>query len=555
MGLFGAMTASVASLSAQGQAISVISDNLANTNTVGYKASRSLFSQLVTSSGVSGTSYNAGGVSMLTQRDQGAQGSMTSTSNATDIAITGNGYFRVADSKTLTNNTAYYYTRAGAFSENKEGYLVTNNGYYLQGWRTDSDGNITNVQDLVNIELQSVGVSARPTTEVRIGANLDGDAEAVSDLYDSTSLTNSLDAILASSDENIYLTDVRMYDSQGGARDVTIAFSKRGENVWDWQLYGDGSDIEGGTAGTETRIANGTLEFNTNGTLKNVTGNTVTINWSGGVTPSTVTLDMGEQTGGKTVTGGAGLAYADGVLAMTAENTAMPTGNYQVRVTGVVGTTATLELVDGAGNPLSPAVTTTMDTGANNREVTFNNGNYKLRLTVTDTFDADPNPGTYPTTIGSLTVGTALAVGAGAGTDGIQQLKSSFNTAFTNQDGFGAGLLNSIAIGEDGYVSGTFTNGETKKLYKIALAVFQNQEGLEAVSGSLLRATDSSGDALIKEAGNGGAGRLVGGSLEASTTDIANEFSNMIVVQRSFQANSTVIQTVDQMLNNLLQIR
>lgn len=554
MGLFGAMTASVASLSAQGQAISVISDNLANTNTVGYKASRTLFSQLVTSSGVSGTAYNAGGVAMTTQRDQGAQGSMTSTNNATDIAITGSGYFRVSDSKTVTNNTAYYYTRAGAFTENKEGYLVTGNGYYLQGWKTDSDGNITNIQDLVNIELQSVGVSARPTTEVRTGLNLNGNAEAVSDLYDSTSLTNSLDAILASSNENIYISDVRMYDSQGGARDVSIAFSKRAENVWDWQLYGDGSDIQGGTAGAETRIANGLLEFNTNGTLKNVSGNTVTIPWSGGVAPSTVTLDMGEQTGGKIATAGAGLTYADGVLAMTAENASMPSGNYQIRVTGVVGTTATLELVDGTGTSFSPAVTATMDTGANNREVVFDSGNYKLRMTVTDTFDED-GTGVYPNTLGSLTVSVAAAVGAGAGTDGVQQLKSAFNTSFTNQDGFGAGLLNSIAIGEDGYVSGTFTNGETKKLYKIALAVFQNQEGLETVSGSLLRATDTSGDALIKEAGNGGAGRLVSGSLEASTTDIANEFSNMIVVQRSFQANSTVIQTVDQMLNNLLQIR
>jgi flagellar hook protein FlgE len=104
-------------------------------------------------------------------------------------------------------------------------------------------------------------------------------------------------------------------------------------------------------------------------------------------------------------------------------------------------------------------------------------------------------------------------------------------------------------------VAGTFTNGETKKLFKVAIAIFQNPRGLESISGSLLRTTDQSGQALIKEPGVSGTGRIVSGALEGSATDIATEFSAMIVAQRAFQANSKVITTVDQMLNDLLQLR
>src|SRR4051812_25886378 len=132
MGLFGALTSGVSGLNAQGQSMSVISDNLANTNTVGYKASRSLFSQLVTSSGVSGTAYNSGGVATNVQREQSTQGSFIASTSKTDLAISGNGFFKVADTKTNGSSTAFYYTRAGSFAEDKEGFLTNPDGLYLQ---------------------------------------------------------------------------------------------------------------------------------------------------------------------------------------------------------------------------------------------------------------------------------------------------------------------------------------------------------------------------------------------------------------------------------------
>ena len=277
MSLFGAMTASVSGLGAQGQAISVISDNLANTNTIGYKSSRSLFSQLVTSAG-NNVAYNAGGVDTNVRRTQNTQGSFITSSSKTDLAISGNGFFRVADNKVNSTNTSFYFTRAGSFSEDKEGYLVNPDGFYLQGWKTDSLGNILNIQDPRAIELQSVGVSAQATTELSIDANLTSTSD-INDNYDtSAALTTSLNAMVATPTQFDYVTDLRVYDAQGGARDMSIGFSKRGANFWDFTIYTDGANIQGGTSGTATLIGNGTLRYTPTGALKYATGLTLATN-------------------------------------------------------------------------------------------------------------------------------------------------------------------------------------------------------------------------------------------------------------------------------------
>lgn len=661
MGLFSAMNASVSGLGATGQAISVISDNLANTNTIGYKASNTLFAQLVTNAGSGGTSYNSGGVGVSVLRDQSSQGSFISSSSKTDLAISGNGFFKVADNKLNSTDTSFYYTRAGSFSEDKEGYLVNPNGFYLQGWKTDADGNVLDVQNPTSIELQSVGVSAQRTTELSLVANLTS-TEVRNVLYDTSgSLQASLDAFVADASLADYVTDVRVYDAQGGARDMTMVFTKRADNLWDWQLVTDGSNIQGGTAGTPTRVASGTLEFTPTGALKYTTVNSggapsggmdIAVTWAGGVDPSTLTLNLGDYVGGNIVTANsAGLNYQTGTtpdvtattiagtvatdfdvsgagmtngtyyLVLTADNTLVLADNAAGTVNpiamtspapggltpstaqtvtfangAVVDLAAAFNTAPGGGFPLSQGTFTVGDRttggvlGIAAENNVLNPGTYTLvkrsatqidlyngstfmetatigatgtrdayfatnqvRVTVSGNFDETDT--FYPSTIGTFTVTPQNQRVDGVGSDGVTQLAASYNTKGVNQNGFGAGTISSIAVDENGFVIGSFTNGETKKLYKVALAVFQNPDALEMVSGSLLRVTDASGQALLKQAGIGGTGRLVSGALEGSTADIATEFSNMIVAQRAFQASSKVITTVDQMLNELLQLR
>ncbi len=549
MGLFGAMTASVSGLGAQGQAISVISDNLANTNTIGYKSSRALFSQLVTSNG-GGVAYNSGGVDTNVLRDQAAQGSFNSTSSKTDLAISGNGFFRVADNKTNSTSTSYFYTRAGSFAEDKEGFLVNPDGFYLQGWKTDSAGNILNIQDPQAVELQSVGVSAQATNALSIDANLTSTRALNGNFNTSAALNTSLDAMVATPTQFDYITDLRVYDAQGGARDLTIGFSKKAANNWSWAIYTDGANVQGGTAGTNLRIGQGDLRFTTTGALKFASGTTLNTTWSGGVNTSNITLNFGDYVGGPiaAASGTVPASFTNHFLDVSVENNSFPTGQYTL----VKTTTPTYELRAGDGTGGAAVETGIAQISASGtREIYFPTSG--VRFTVSTNFD-ETTPG-VATAMGTFTVNTQTQLDEGLGNDGVTQLAASFNTSSVNQDGFGAGQLSGIAVDENGFVNGTFTNGETKKLYKVALAVFQNPRGLDTVSGSLLSTTEASGQALLKQAGLGGTGRIVGGSLEGSTTDIAGEFSNMIVAQRAFQASSKVITTVDQMLNELLQLR
>ncbi|MFZ2620246.1 MAG: flagellar hook-basal body complex protein [Alphaproteobacteria bacterium] len=549
------MTASVSGLNAQGEAMSVISDNLSNANTVGYKSTRALFSQLVTTAG-SGGSYNAGGSISVIQRAQKTQGSIVSSNSVTDMAISGDGFFIVTDQSTVNTDTAFYYTRAGSFAENKEGYLTNPDGLFLQGWRTDSEGSVLDIANPASVELQSVGVSAQASAEVSIGANLTS-TEVNNDNYNTgAALSSTIAAFVGDPTLADYVTDVRLYDAQGAARDVSVSFSKRAENFWDWAIYTDGSNIEGGTTNVDTLLSStsfGTLRFNNDGTLKYITGADIAVDWDGAVTDGDLTMDFGDYTGGNVVTSNTNLGFTDGVLDINVEDevavlgTTAPTGTYTLAQTAA----GTLRITD----PNGQTATATFSSGSD-QELLFQfsgTRTYDVRITLTDDFA--PVWGGSTATLGTYAVTSPAGLGDADGTNGVVQFAATYNTDFVNQDGFGSGVLSNIQVDGDGFISGTFTNGETKKLWKLSMAIFQNPAGLDPVTGTLLQTTDLSGQPLLKEANTGGTGTVVSGALEGSTTDIANEFSQMIISQRTYQANSTVISTVDQMLNDLLQLR
>ncbi|MCE5324260.1 flagellar hook protein FlgE [bacterium] len=140
-------------------------------------------------------------------------------------------------------------------------------------------------------------------------------------------------------------------------------------------------------------------------------------------------------------------------------------------------------------------------------------------------------------------------------TSDITQLNSSNSTvSMNNQDGKELGTLESYTIDSSGLIVGTFTNGLTKNLARIAVAGFNNPEGLEKLGNNLYKAGSNSGSAVIGTAGSSGLGSIKSGYLEASNVDLAAEFSNMIVAQRGFQANSKVITTADDVLEQLVSL-
>src|SRR5581483_10558280 len=169
MSLTGTLLAGVAGLKAQTNAMAVISDNIANLNTIGYKKSDATFSTLVVNSAAS-TTYSPGGVISGRFALIDNQGTLQASNRPLDVAITGNGFFTVTDS---TSNGNQLYTRAGSFTEDAQGHLVNTNGMFLQGWALNQAGAIVNVNALSLVSVGTLNGVAVDTGNVSMGANLD----------------------------------------------------------------------------------------------------------------------------------------------------------------------------------------------------------------------------------------------------------------------------------------------------------------------------------------------------------------------------------------------
>ncbi|MBR0829971.1 flagellar hook protein FlgE [Bradyrhizobium manausense] len=271
MSLTGALSSAISALSAQSQSLSMISDNIANSDTTGYKTTSAMFDALVTASS-NATSYASGGVTVSGRANITQQGLLAATSNATDVAIQGSGFFVVTDA---TAGGTVSYTRNGAFTINNEGYLE-NNGYYLEGWRTDAEGNVVgneSASSLQAIDTQVASSSGSATTKTTIAANLPSDA-ATGDTYTSS---------------------MTVYDSLGAANSIQITWTKTATNTWSASFANPTSASD---TTTSTGTASGTVDitFNSDGSLASTSPSPATISvtgWTDGATDSTITLDLG----------------------------------------------------------------------------------------------------------------------------------------------------------------------------------------------------------------------------------------------------------------------
>ena len=152
--------------------------------------------------------------------------------------------------------------------------------------------------------------------------------------------------------------------------------------------------------------------------------------------------------------------------------------------------------------------------------------------------------------------GTPITLNMGnVGTnDGLTNLSGNFTTNYIKQDGAKFGSYAGVSVDENGVVTALFDNGETRPIAILPLATFANPEGMESLTGNAWLETDASGQALLKMAGTNGAGEITSGALETSKTDLATEFSNMIVTQRAYSAATKIITTADEMLDELTRM-
>lgn len=272
MSIYGAMFAGVSGLAAQSNALGMISDNIANVNTVGYKGTSARFSTLVTQAATQ-TTHTPGGVMSSPYSYIDRQGLLQGSASGTDLAVAGQGFFVVNESANPGFGDDFYFTRAGSFNPDQNGNLVNAAGYYLQGYNlrnTTPPPSSSTFTGLETVNISNLSGSAAATTNIALGVNLPSTA-AVSDSFSVTA---------------------QVFDSLGNAHDMDITFTKTAANTWSWTAQ----DPTMASVATASATGTGSITFDTDGTPLSMTPATPSVTLTGfstGAGNSTVALDLG----------------------------------------------------------------------------------------------------------------------------------------------------------------------------------------------------------------------------------------------------------------------
>lgn len=546
MSVFGSLFTAVSALTAQSQALGMISNNIANVSTVGYKRMDAAFSSLVTSEGRS-TLYSPGSVRSVQNARIDQQGILQQSNSSTDVAMSGNGFFVV---KSSTNAMAEpLYTRAGSFSEDATGTLRNTAGFYLYGWPLDQNGQIppgaADISSLVPVDVAFLGGLTQPTTQAAMAINLNN-AQVQSPYPTPAGFVPD------------FTRGMKVFDSLGAGHDIIVNFKK----------HESPTAIVSGNVDLTTIIGN--LDNSPN--ISNTDTFDITV---GSVGPTTITLDgdLGKLLGDLN-----SITDVDNNPVLFA--TINDAGQLQIKARNPGDA---IVLADGAGTPLadgglgiaggtvaSPAAPTLLNdlAGTPNtegwwtvqflspigtviREGSINFlGNGKLNALPTST-DGKVDVALENIDWGNGAQLSDIAFNMGS----FSMFDGEYNVISTFQNGAELGLRTGVSIDREGYVTAQFSNGKSQRIYKLAIATFANANGLAEITGNVYRESDTSGNFNLREAGQGSAGLVEGGALEASNVDLADEFSKMIVTQRAYSASTKVISTSDQMTEELLRLR
>ncbi len=324
MSIYTALRAGVSGLTANSSALAVISDNIANVNTVGYKRSGVDFSALVNAQNAN-TTYNAGGVLPLVRQQISLQGSLEQSRSTTDLAISGDGFFIVStNNQQLSNGGSVLFTRAGSFTIDAQGYMVNAQGLFLQGWPVGSDGSVTSsptsLSAIEPVNISGVGGLAEATANVGLNANLNSgqaDYAGAQGAYDVGDM--AMGTITPH-----FESSLEVFDSLGAPRTIAFGFLKVAPNQWRVEAYArPQTNVTGGGANGGV-LAAGIINFNSDGTVASVSGHgtastvqdidsAFTIDWasSTGAADQPITLDL--------ATGMTQFANSFGVTSVTAD--------------------------------------------------------------------------------------------------------------------------------------------------------------------------------------------------------------------------------------------
>lgn len=436
MSLFGAMNTAISGLTAQSAAFGNIGDNVANSQTVGYKRVDTSFLDYLTTS----TPFANQSGSVVARPDyvNTVQGTITQTDKPLDLAITGQGFFTVSRQIGEVDGTPVFrpleeYTRAGDFALNRDGFLVNSSGHFLNGWTQAPEApvgtlDLTQVQP---IQVGQAGYSPVPTSKVSYSANLPA--------------TPSGPAPVSS--------DVPVIDALGQRHLLQLSWTPVANTLNAWE---------------------------------------VSITQSGAAAPlGTAAVGFG-----------------------TAANASAPEGTV------------------GSISALSGAVTGSAFAA-----------NATAQLQITADFGSGPQL-------------IALDLGTFGQANGLTQYAGSeFSLRSMTSNGVEPGSFSSVNTRPNGDVVVNFDNGQSRVVARVPLTTFADPDALQREDGQAFTATRDSGAPQTLAAGSNGAGTLVASAVEGSNVDIAKEFTKLIVAQRAYSANTKLVTTADELLQQTLDMK
>ncbi|MFT8655652.1 MAG: flagellar hook-basal body complex protein [Acetobacter papayae] len=546
MSVFNALSTAVSGINAQSTAFTNLSNNIANSQTVGYKATTTAFQDFVAGAGSNtASSDSSDSVAALTIQHVDDQGTSSTSTDALASAISGSGLFVVSTG--TTSDASTYYTRNGEVYEDDSGYLVNTSGYYLDGYMVDSS---TGALSTTLTQLNVSDVTFKPT--------------------ETTTVTSTATVGSTSTTGSTYNTaPVTVYDSTGTAHQIGLTWTQSTSDPTKWTVSAYDADGTGDVSTSSYVVtfdsstgdlasvadADGTSIASTSGSTAEIP---ITATYNG--VSQTIELDLGtigSSSGTNLATTSSGTAATSQVAQLSASGTTLTMGSSAVSVGSTTGSdqtymTAPTEI---GGETVSALWTQSATTSSN-----INSGEswtVELVNPTTGTVLSGPSDVTFDSS-GALTSGnTTLSF---TGTDGntySMAVSSSTvslgtsspytDTTSLTSDSVTTGTYEGTEITSDGSVEAEFSTG-TQLIGKIALANFADVNGLEAVDGQAYEATTASGTAEIGVSGENGTGTLSVGYVESSTTDLTKDLASMIVAQEAYTANTKVVTSADTML-------
>src|SRR6185503_13665721 len=268
MSILHAMYSGVSGIQAEGEALGVVGDNISNTNTVGFKAQRAVFQDVLGHSISAGTStaLPGSGVRMSGVQQMFTQGSLSNTGVATDLALSGDGFFVMNGS--IAGVTGNFYTRNGQWTIDKDGYMGNADGLKAQGYAALPNG--TFAASVSSIQVPTAAIMPFATTTMTVTANLDSNAAILDPV------TAPWNAQNPSATSN-FSTSISVFDSLGNAHTVDVYFRKTAAGAWDWHALTKTSETTlpapGAATDTYTQVGTGAMTFTTSGALQSLTPN------------------------------------------------------------------------------------------------------------------------------------------------------------------------------------------------------------------------------------------------------------------------------------------